>query len=274
MITTPRLRRQQFLLSLAAHLKRGLSDPELQSKAFSQSLQMEDPWYEFTIIDEKPHSFQLEADKSALISRYADINCDHHQLSLFEVPSPVSTQMEYDSVVADSIPVETTEHVAEGISEEWAKIAPEPCSRSEALFTAGYEGRSVDGFMNQLMHQGIRILIDVRKNPISRKYGFSKRSMIEISNKIGIDYLHLPELGIESEARKGLSTQEDYERLFAQYEEHLPLHQKPLEEVLRAYEETGAVLLMCFEKDPGMCHRSRIANYLSARFQVCLGGNI
>ena len=43
-----------------------------------------------------------------------------------------------------------------------------------AVYTAGYEGNSIDRFLDRLMKRGIYSIIDVRSNPISRKYGFSQ----------------------------------------------------------------------------------------------------
>ena len=47
---------------------------------------------------------------------------------------------------------------------------------SEALFTLGYEGDSIDGYLNKLIRNNIALLVDVRRNPLSRKQGFQKNS--------------------------------------------------------------------------------------------------
>ena len=62
------------------------------------------------------------------------------------------------------------------------------------------------------------MLCDVRKNPLSRKYGFSKSTLSETLNKLGIEYTHLGALGIASEKRQYLNAQSDYDRLFDEYE--------------------------------------------------------
>jgi hypothetical protein len=38
----------------------------------------------------------------------------------------------------------------------------------ETLYTLGYEGRSFEAFVNRLIKNGINVLCDVRKNPLSR----------------------------------------------------------------------------------------------------------
>lgn len=52
-----------------------------------------------------------------------------------------------------------------------------PKDSKRCLFTIGYEGRSLEKYLNILIQKNIKILCDVRKNPISRKYGFSKKNI-------------------------------------------------------------------------------------------------
>ena len=87
-----------------------------------------------------------------------------------------------------------------------------------ALFTIGYEGRTQDEYLALLRGAGVTLLADVRRNPISRKKGFSKGTLAHGCAAVGIRYEHLPELGIASEKRKNLATQADVDALFAEYE--------------------------------------------------------
>src|SRR5690606_3603293 len=50
-------------------------------------------------------------------------------------------------------------------------------SNSPCLFTVGYEGLSIDEYLNKLIKHNVSVLIDVRNNPLSRKYGFSKTQL-------------------------------------------------------------------------------------------------
>ena len=86
------------------------------------------------------------------------------------------------------------------------------------LFTIGYEGKSLEAYLNQLLRAGVTTLCDVRRNPLSRKYGFSKGTLSQSCERVGIRYEHLPQLGIASEERRDLKTQADYDALFAEYE--------------------------------------------------------
>lgn len=79
------------------------------------------------------------------------------------------------------------------------------------LFTIGYEGSSLDGYLNRLIKNNVRTLIDLRRNPLSRKYGFSKKTLAETVKKLGIDYVHIPELasppsGARNSTRRPITT--------------------------------------------------------------------
>jgi uncharacterized protein (DUF488 family) len=86
-----------------------------------------------------------------------------------------------------------------------------------AVSTIGYEGRTLESYLNALLHAGVTLLCDVRRNPISRKYGFAKGTLAKGCEGVGIRYEHLPELGIASEQRQHLETHADYDVLFATY---------------------------------------------------------
>ena len=92
-----------------------------------------------------------------------------------------------------------------------------PKATPSRLFTIGYEGRTLESYLNLLIREGATLLCDVRRNAISRKYGFSKTTLKRASSGVGIRYEHLPELGIESRRRRGLKTEADFKNLFKTY---------------------------------------------------------
>ena len=135
---------------------------------------------------------------------------------------------------------------------------------SDSLFTIGYEGVTIDSFLNVLIANNILAVVDVRNNPISMKYGFSKTSFKRYVEGADIAYYHLPELGIPSIYRQGLSTPESYRRLFAKYaREMLPKQQQAIQSVRDLMARYRRVALVCFESDPHSCHRHKITEYLS-----------
>ena len=135
-----------------------------------------------------------------------------------------------------------------------------------AVYTAGYQGKSVDSFFNGILQRGIDVVIDVRANPISRKYGFSRRHLNEITRKLGLGYYHVPELGIPSSYRANLDGYESYQQLLNLYKHQmLPQVGVSITEVGRLMQQKPSVLV-CVEKDVRCCHRSRLAEAVS---RVC-----
>lgn len=136
---------------------------------------------------------------------------------------------------------------------------------SPNLFTVGYEGRTIDDYLKCLTFNNISILIDVRRNPFSRKHGFSKNGMRRYLEKAGIRYVHFPELGIASHLRRNLSDRLSYEILFEQYAVNaLPNQTETLRKIKGLVREHGRVALTCFEADPFKCHRYKVAEALKS----------
>jgi uncharacterized protein (DUF488 family) len=138
-----------------------------------------------------------------------------------------------------------------------------PPKSQPGLVTVGYEGRSLEAYLNVLLRNSVTLLCDVRRNPISRKYGFSKKTLSHACEGVGIQYEHLPELGIDSEERRDLNTQADYDALFAEYErKSLPRQTESLAKI-RGWVKAGErVALTCFERLPEQCHRHCVAEAL------------
>lgn len=134
-----------------------------------------------------------------------------------------------------------------------------------AIYTAGYQGMSVDAFFDGLLRRGIRAILDVRANPVSRKYGFARRSLSRIAGRLGMDYHHLPALGIPSDQRSHLDDPDSYRRLLNWYENQiLPGRQTEIEHVVRLLRLEPSVLI-CMEADANYCHRGRLASAASTR---------
>ena len=106
------------------------------------------------------------------------------------------------------------------------------------------------------------MLCDVRKNPLSRKFGFSKAKLQHITEAIGIKYLHIPDLGIESNKRSSLETVEDYQCLFKEYEKNLSSNEIQLNSLYKLLLSNTRIALMCYEHDAVMCHRHVIRDHL------------
>jgi uncharacterized protein (DUF488 family) len=138
-----------------------------------------------------------------------------------------------------------------------------PISNETALFTIGYEGISVEDYLNKLIKNDIKVLCDVRRNAISMKYGFSKNQLSGFCLSLGIKYIHLPSLGIESEKRKKLNTQDDYNSLFVEYK-HLTLTNNLTDQqkIIDLLNVESRVAITCFEANIHQCHRFHLAESL------------
>lgn len=133
------------------------------------------------------------------------------------------------------------------------------------LYTIGYEGKSLEKYINDLIGKDVKVLCDVRKNPFSMKYGFNKSQLNNACENVGIKYVHIPDLGIESDKRQNLKTQKDYDKLFAEYEKTtLKKNGTALEQVNQLVNSEKRVAITCFEAEHCQCHRGRVANALSA----------
>ena len=130
---------------------------------------------------------------------------------------------------------------------------------SSGLFTIGYEGKDIDSFHNILITNMIDVIIDVRKNPFSMNFSFTRKKLENYLKKVDIQYIHTPELGIDGKLRDNLSTQEDYLKLFKQYKSTTLKEQKDQIEIVKKLSQKHRVALLCFEKDENMCHRGIIA---------------
>lgn len=137
-------------------------------------------------------------------------------------------------------------------------------SNDKVLFTTGYEGLTIDAYIHKLISNNIKLVVDVRKNPLSMKYGFSKTKLKNYLEKAGINYQHLPELGIISKLRKNLKTSEDYQELFNHYaSDTLPENEDALKKILQFLKQFNRITLTCFEADHKSCHRHKITDWLT-----------
>ena len=126
----------------------------------------------------------------------------------------------------------------------------------DRVFTIGYEGATQPELIAALQVAGVTRVIDVRAVPLSRKPGFSKNILAAGLKEAGIDYVHLKALGTppagREAARKG--RHEEMERIYALQLETPEAAIQAAQLVDLAREAPSA--LLCFERDPGHCHRT------------------
>jgi len=130
------------------------------------------------------------------------------------------------------------------------------------VFCIGYEGLSIDAFLNAILKGRLTDLADVRSNAVSRKFGFSKPSLAKKCQDVGIEYHHYPELGIPAPFRRNTKTNR---RLWHTYRAAiLPKAAATFRDLVELcrQQRTG---LLCFEKESGECHRWILAQEIRAR---------
>lgn len=279
------LKRQKIILAMLAEAGGRLRRLQLVTLAFLLSREPgfagASTFYDFVPYQSGPFSFALYHELNALAGRGL-LSLDQERLALRSPTKdepcgwadalPVDDRTLASSVVRRFGRMPTGDllrHVYE--AHRWFAVkterpdwlrgrGPKAPVAALAVYTVGYEGRSVDAFFDHLLRRGIRAIADVRANPVSRKYGLARSSMSRIAKDLGIEYEHLPALGIPPAARKGLDQTVSREQVFESY----------VRDVLgRRREEIGHLAglvakrptaLVCVEADPAMCHRSRLAD--------------
>ena len=285
--------RQKTLLALLDALGGGVGGLDFQKLLFLYCRELQQtPSYEFVPYRYGGFSFTSYADKRRLIERgfLADeerawklTRAGRAAASL--APSVRQTierfARQYENLRGDALVAEVyRRHPYYAIRSEMAERllskdkaardavkAARPSKGKPGICTIGYEGRSLEGYLNHLIQNGVTLLCDVRRNPLSRKYGFSKGTLAKGCEGVGIRYEHLPELGISSEDRRGLETQADYNALFSVYErDALPRQPEALERIRQWVKEGERVALTCFERLPQQCHRHCVADAVERKF--------
>lgn len=278
--TQPTYKRQRFLLDFVKQLSADATSTDLQKLIFLHTTSGYSSYYDFIPYKYGPYSFQLAEDisnlqqKSFLFKKDSRIYANDSQFNENIVNIDIKRgdsliRKVYRNYPYYAINSEIIDRLFSSPELEKIKNGRNRLKQTaQVLFTIGYEGKTIESFINQLIKNDIRLLCDVRKNPISRKFGFSKTKIQHILNTIGIEYIHIPELGIESQKRINLESNFDYQQLFQEYRISLPQRKKYLEYVYFLLSSNVRIALMCYEKEPKMCHRHVIKDYIRLNHNV------
>jgi len=124
------------------------------------------------------------------------------------------------------------------------------------IWTIGYEGATMDEFLATLTQARVEQVIDVRALPLSRRPGFSKSTLAASLGEAGIDYVHLKALGTPKAGRDA-AKKGDHATLEAVYDVQLQLPEAQAQAAaMRALAGEKRSALLCYERDPGCCHRT------------------
>lgn len=135
-----------------------------------------------------------------------------------------------------------------------------------AVFTLGYEKRSLQEFIRILKEHNVRVVLDVREKAWSHKRDFCKSRFAEGLARQKIIYVHVPEAGNPKTIRIKSKSSEHCLELYREYlsQTHNGLDTIK-QHILEAKKVKNKVCLTCFERDPKLCHRSIITNRLRRR---------
>jgi uncharacterized protein (DUF488 family) len=139
------------------------------------------------------------------------------------------------------------------------------------VFTIGYEQSRPEAVLRALTRAKVQILVDTRAVAASRKPGFSKRQFAAALDEHGIAYVHLQKLGTPADGRAAARAGR-MDALWRIYDKHLKTHDaiEAMDELLALIGSGKRVCLLCFERDPAQCHRSRIAGIVQERTGVAV----
>ncbi len=102
------------------------------------------------------------------------------------------------------------------------------------------------------------------------KYGFSKNQLQKACNGVGIEFIHIPEVGIESGKRQQLNSQADYNKLFTFYRQNILIFQTIKQmEILQLLKIKKRIALTCFEANICQCHRKHLAESIAKLENFC-----
>lgn len=131
----------------------------------------------------------------------------------------------------------------------------------------GYEGKSPSDLLEYVVRYGIKTVVDIRLNAVSRKPGFSKVRLREVLEAANIEYLHMPELGNPRDNRTGFSDREGEAGRAARVRFSDEVLSKPQArgaiETLIQLAAGGPLILLCFEDEELCCHRSLVLDAIT-----------
>jgi uncharacterized protein (DUF488 family) len=138
-------------------------------------------------------------------------------------------------------------------------------SHPAEVATVGYQGATVHTFLQALREAGTELLVDVRAVASSRRPGFAKSALAANLQGAGIDYLHLRDLGTPAPGRAAARAGRDKERwgIFPEQPD-TPAAEAALDALADLVRSGRRVCLLCFEADAAHCHRTLVADALSA----------
>jgi hypothetical protein len=279
--------RRKLILAILEVFGGKLPKINLQKLIFLVTNRQPKPVYEFIPFKFGSYSYSANADFTAMV-KHGLLEEDSTSFAKKDKQNYLQTLNDIDRKLVNQIYLLFKNHDANGLmkhtyinypyyainsttaskllNNEQLKIvnSKRPTISNTVLFTIGYEGVSLEAYLNKLIKNNIKVLVDVRNNPLSQKYGFSKSLLQKYCENLKIEYLHFSELGIQSEFRQVLNDQNDYDLLFNSYKKlTLPKTISTQEKILSLLIKKQRIALTCFEANICQCHRKHLAEAIT-----------
>lgn len=275
--------RRKIILALLQTFDGQLSKISLQKLLFLFAKRQTKPDYEFVPYKYGCYSFSANADLTAMV-RHGQIFEDNTSFSKLSTNDFIKTLNEKDKKILADIyrfygklspnslmkftyinyqyyAINSTKAKEILSEEQYAKVLDaKPDKKNIILYTIGYEGISLEEYLNRLIKNDVKVLVDVRNTALSMKFGFSKTQLKSFCASLNIEYLHIPEVGIQSNQRQELKTQDDYDSLFENYKkQNLKETTIQQHQILNLLKTKKRIALTCFEANICQCHRKHLA---------------
>lgn len=279
--------RRKIILAILQAFDNQLEKIALQKLLFLFTNRQQKPEYEFVPYLYGCYSFSAIADLGAMV-RNGNITESKNHYELIEKANFASSLTPRDKEILKEVKQTYSKLSANALmkhtylnykyyainslkaksilnSDEYNQVvASRPVNNTITLYTIGYEGISLEAYFNKLIKNDVKVLVDVRSNPLSMKFGFSKTLLRKFCESLNIHYVHIPEVGIRSEQRQQLNSQTDYDKLFSGYrKKNLKETVVQQQQILELLKEKRRIALTCFEADICQCHRKHLAEAIT-----------
>ena len=136
------------------------------------------------------------------------------------------------------------------------------------IWTIGHSTRKIEGFTAALEAYGIKLLVDVRSLPGSKRYPqFNKETLAKSLQEHGIHYEHFAELGGRRKPRSDSRNTAWRSASFRGYADYMEAEEfrRSVDRLVDLANDIGPTAIMCAEAVWWRCHRALISDFLKVR---------
>lgn len=135
------------------------------------------------------------------------------------------------------------------------------------IYTIGHSTHSLAEFLNMLQSFEIKVLVDIRSLPGSRKFPQFNKEDLEVSlEENGIQYLYFADLGGRRKVKKDSKNNRWHNDSFKAYADYMETDEfKNAIVKLEKIASEQPTAYMCAEAVWWRCHRSMVSDYLKAK---------